>query len=326
MKQMKSFVCLALVAALAFSGYEAAQAEEAGAPYVEQYEGNVEENASDEAGMEETGTPEKIAITRKNFKDLTAYVKTKDTNQDGYLSADENRSIFYLENDVDKDGKADVKVNGLEGIENLPYVRFVALTGFTGKKITLPKKSLVTSIRFYRINTKSLTINAPGVKQIKMYHGNGGSMEGKLKAIDISKCDSLMAFANNYCTDKITTLKLPKAKSNLRSLSLCDLKLSTLNLSQYKNLQEVTILRSSVKSLNMGQCKKLLYAYFYCCPNLTSVNASKAAELRYLNWYDCKALRISAVKTAGKGEIRGGEGTYWSSTKKYQEFFQSLNS
>ncbi len=270
-----------------------------------------------------TDADKKIAINSTNFKGLTAFAKKQDTDGDGYLSMAELSKVFVINNDTNNDGKVDIKITGLGGIEHFPNVSTVSLLKYSKSTLTIPKSASVRWLTLYDVNTKSLKINAPGVQEIKL-SSRRSSFKKKLKKLDISNCSKLVIFDINYATDYLTQLKLPKEKSKLRSISLCKVKCSSLDLSKYKNLQEVIVLVSSVKTVNLSKCKKLLYVYFYRCDKLKSVKVNKASKLRYLNWYGCKALKRSGIKTAGKGKIGGGTGMYWLNTKKYNKFIQSL--
>lgn len=271
----------------------------------------------------DSDSDKKIAINNRNFNGLKAFAKKQDTDGDGYLSTDELRKVFRINDDTNQDGKVDVKITGLGGIENFPNVDSVTLLKYSKSKLTIPKSSSVKWLTLYDVNTKSLKIDAPGVQSIDLKNKKF-SFKRKLKKIDISNCSSLVHFDNNYCSDYITQLKLPKQKNNLRSISLYKMKCNSLNLSKYKNLQEVTVLVSTMKSVNLSKCKKLLYVYFYNCGKLKSVKVNKASKLRHLNWYGCSSLKKSRVKTAGKGKIAGGKGMYWINTKKYSKFYSSL--
>lgn len=265
----------------------------------------------------------KIAINDSNFKGLIAFARKQDTDGDGYLSMAELSKVVEIKDDTNQDGKADIKITGLGGIENFPNLIAVSLLRYSKSKLTIPKGSSVKWLTLYDLNTKSLKLDAPGVQNIQLLFRKW-SFKGKLEKLDISNCSKLVKFQNNYGTAQITQLKLPKEKSKLRSISLCKIKRDSLDLSKYKNLQEVTVLVSPMKSVNLNKCKKLLYVYFYDCGKLKSVKADKASKLRYLNWYRCGSLKKSGIKTAGKGKIAGGEGSYWMNTKKYKKFYSSL--
>lgn len=308
MKNRKSALCIALVMVLLATNSICAQAAVTPADTTVIY----------------ADSDEKIAINKTNFKDLTAFAKKQDTDGDGYLSKMELLNVGMIQNDTDNDGKVDIKINGLDGIEKFPNVGVVSLTKYSNSELKIPESSSVKWLKLEDINTTSLKIDAPSVKYIGLYSRSLPS-NLKLKKIDISTCSELVEFSNSYGSGEVTKLKLPKEKSNLRSIMLYGMKCSSLNLTEYKNLQQVDVLCSSMKSINLSKNKELLYVYFYNCKNLKTVKVNKASKLRYLNWYGCSSLKKSGVKTAGKGKIAGGTGSYWLQTKKYQEFYNTIS-
>lgn len=324
MKNRRKMLCLALAMVLLAVNHITvpAAAANTGCGSIDSGVGN-DTTAPDVVINNDSDSDKKIAINDHNFNGLKAFAKKQDTDGDGYLSTAELCKVVHINDDTNQDGKADIKITGLGGIENFPNVTIVSLLKYPKSKLAIPKSSSVKWLTLYDVNTKSLKLDAPSVQSIQLL-SRKWSFKGKLKKLDISSCSSLVKFENNYGTANITQLKLPKEKSKLRSISLCKIKRSSLDLSKYKNLQEVTVLISSMKSVNLNQCKKLLYVYFYGCEKLKNVKVKKASKLRCLNWYNCSSLKKSGIKTAGKGKIAGGKGTYWSGTKKYKKFYSSL--
>ena len=137
----------------------------------------------------------------------------------------------------------------------------------------------------------------------------------------MSRCDKATEiFA--YGEHKTKTLKLPKAKNNLRVLSIAEVSVKTLNLNKYKNLQQVYIYNSDVSKLKINKCKDLRYLYFYFTYKIKNVDVKACKKLRGMDICSTPSLATSKVKAPAKTKITRNQGKWWYKTKAYKNDMQ----
>ena len=199
-------------------------------------------------------------ITKKNFPVFYKELKTYDDDKDGWLSGQELRDVTRL---TVRDA-----VSNLSEIEKLPKLESITVQKYTGKTLTIKNKSL-ERVRLQPF-AKTFTVNAPYVKVLDITPltvtesggvWNSSNEKSPTTSVDVSKCKG--AYSVSVSMPNVSKLKLPSYKKNLAILNLHSLKIKSMNLGEYKNLQ---------------------YLCCYYCENLPNLDLKKNTKLVGL-WY-----------------------------------------
>ena len=248
-----------------------------------------------------------------------------DKNKDGWLDAQEiNELTFFTTIDETKKQNGKYKlikaptISSFKGIEYLTNLYDVSVARYSGKKADLSKcKADMVWIR--GISARQFTLKAPYAKQVFVE----AAPNGKMTKIDVSACKNAVDLSV-YGNKKTKTVKLPKNKKNLKVLSLSDLKVTTLNVNAYENLQQLYVYDCGTKKVQVNKCKDLRYIYFYCCDAIKSLDLTSNKKLRGADFYQTPGLTKSTVKKSKNGKYTWNKGKWWYGTAKYKKDMKDL--
>lgn len=287
----------------------------------------------------EIKTANLYAINKKNFPGIYKLLKkggkastidgvkdiTYDTNGDGWLDEAEIQDVLQISTvniTKKKNGvyhsQPYLKLSSLKGIELLTNVSTISLAHYSGKKIDVSKNK-IHSLWVSGITAKKITVKAPTAKDIHIE----SIYTSKLQKMDLSACKNAVMI-DAYGSKRTKNVKLPKAKKNLKVLSVSDATFGTLNVNKYKNLQQLYIYNSNVKKLKINKCKELRYLYFYYVDKIKSVNTKANKKLRGIDIYATPTLTKSNVKYGKKTKATWGKGKWWYSTKAYKKDMKNI--
>lgn len=277
-----------------------------------------------------------IAIDKKNFSaNMINYVSHKfDKNNDGYLSNKELKNARKLE----FDGDETVQVFDFRGLDKLTYLNEIVCecTEFRNfspdalkriKKLSLhdckieqldfEKMPLLEEANIYYVDTKSdynfkknirlKSLDIGGCKVKKLDVSCLKNLErlviGKgIPVCNLSKNTKLKSFELSSEWDKLDISK----NYNLRSLSIYDTKLKTIDLKNQKKLTRLNIRCKNMETINLMAQKKLVELSIICekCYDIKLPLAKKMKQLQIdapITWFDSskipniRELKISAV-------------------------------
>lgn len=259
-----------------------------------------------------------------NGEEITTFY---DQNNDNWLDPKEIDRIWQLKttyNLVKKNGiskrKPNVTVSSFKGIEYLKKVWSISLAQYDGSSIDVSKNSAVKSISINGFTAKKLTVNAPDATSITLQPNYENP---RIKKIDLSKCNRVVDLTA-YGNKGTKILKLPTAKINLKVLSLSDYAINSINLNDYKNLQQLYFYSCDFKSVKLDKCKNLHYLYFYFCNKIKKLDITPNTALIGADFYYSDKLTRATVKKPKSAKITWNKGKWWYSTKKYQKEIQNL--
>ena len=253
------------------------------------------------------------AYVRKGDSSYTLKEFPYDTNQDGWLTSDE---LSHISNLTVSDSLSDLK-----GIEYLTSLWNITLNKFTGTKADFSNNPKLSHITIERQESKEITIISPTATYISVTE----NFYKDLKKIDLSACDNAVEITADGGQGTLTTLKLPKEKSNLRILSISSLKCDTLDLNAYKNLEQLYIYGGSISSINVKKCKELRYCYLFYCSTIKSLDLSANTKLKGADFYKNDKLTVSNVKAPKKAKITSNTGKWWYDTDSYEKDMKRIN-
>ena len=250
----------------------------------------------------------------QNGSDSTLKTFYYDRNQDGWLDADEISAIASL--------TVSDSISNLKGIEHLTSLMGICLSKFTGTKADFSQNLNLSNITIERQDSQKLTVISPTARHVSIlgYY----TPYDKPKELDFSACDSVVDLTAYACQSTLTTLKLPKEKSNLRILSIDKLKCNTLDLNAYKNLEQLYVYSSDLSSIKVKKCKELRYFYLFYCSTIKSVDLSANTKLRGADFYHNDKLTVSNVKAPKKAKITSNTGKWWYQTDSYKKDMERI--
>lgn len=248
-----------------------------------------------------------------------------DLNGDAWLDPaeiDKLTSINAMDVTEKKKGKKKTvkapTVTSVKGIEYLKCLSTLYLERYTGTKMDLSKNK-ITYVHLNSVKGKQFTLVAPDARVVCVYADD----KVKMKKMDFSKCN--MAVDINVNGNSGTkTLKLPKTKTNLKVLSVGEIKLSTLNMNAYKNLQQLYVASCPVKKVTVNKCKNLRYIYFAWCDKIKSLNLKSNKKIRGADFNECSGLTKKTVKRSKKGKYTWNKGIWWYDTTQYHKDVEKI--
>ncbi|MFW5631951.1 MAG: hypothetical protein ACOCMZ_02220, partial [Acetivibrio ethanolgignens] len=235
-----------------------------------------------------------------------------DQNKDGWLDQGEINDIRTLMT-------KDTKISSLKGVEYLTNLESINLAQYSGTKLDLSKNK-IRNVQVRGILSKEITVIAPEAEKIFV---EADMKQQKLSKIDVSACASVVDLNIGNWKSVVKTVRLPKEKKKLVSLSIRGFSGSTLDVNAYTKLKELDVLMCNISKVKLEKCKELRYLYFYRCNNIKSMDLSKNTKLKYLDFYDCRSISLKAVKRPKATKATTGKGCYWWETKDYQTDMRS---
>lgn len=266
---------------------------------------------------EEYQTGKAVKISKTNFPSFYKILQseTYDYNQDGWLSEMEIANCRSL--------TITSAISDLTGIEKLTSLEKLVIAKYKGTTLTVNNASI--SYIVVEPYGKKLTVNAPYVK--RLYIGmlsvseSGGTSNWHsgstvTTSVNVSKCKAVNSLSVNLPT--VSTLKLPTTGTNLAILELDELKIKSIDLSAYKNLQYLRCyFCENLSKLDLTKNTKLEGLWF-CSTKIKTLNLSKQKVLEELDTYCSSNLKV----TFASGASVNWSKTYNTGVYKIQERIQ----
>ncbi len=280
-----------------------------------------------------------VAITKRNFPGLYKILKNGsrkstltgtekvvyDKNGDAWLDPEEIQGIYSLDTaDVykKKNGKYTVTkaptISNLKGIEYLSQVCSISFARYGGKKFDVSKNK-VDFINIRAVTAKKITVIAPQAENVSIQSDEGV----KVSSMDVSQCGNAVNLLV-YGNEGTKKLKLPQNKTKLKILSLSEFGFRNLNMNAYKNLRQLYVYDSKIRTVQVNKCKKLNYIYFYFGWKINRLNLASNRNLVGADFVKTPGLTRNTVKRPKGAKVTWGKGKWWYSTKRYKKFMAKL--
>ncbi len=248
-----------------------------------------------------------------------------DINKDGWLDQEEIDKIWMIGtlneskkvNGVYKFTKAP-NISGFKGIEYFHNLHSVYVARYSGKKADF-SKSPVKMVDIRGISAKQITVIAPNAENVMVE----ADYNNKMTKIDLSKCGQAVEIYA-YGNESTKNVKLPKAKKNLKILSVSEIGIKNLDVNKYTNLQQLYVYDSDMTSVKVNKCKDLRYIYFWYCYNIRSLDLKSNNKLRGADFYKTPGLTSSTVKKSKSGKYTWNKGKWWYSTSAYKKDMKKI--
>ncbi len=242
----------------------------------------------------------KIKISKSNFPSFYKTLKESsyDYNQDGWLSQFEIDNVKNL--------TIEESTSNLTGIEKLTSLKKLILAKYTSSTLKIQHPTLDNIM--LEPYTKKITVNAPTIKQLYIglisissdgWISNWHSGTTVTTKVDVSKCKALNSLSVGIET--VSSLTLPTDTKNLAILNINRLKIKTINLSSYVNLQYLCCFYcDNLSSLDLSNNKKLIGLWFTQSKNskIRKLDLSNLTALEELNTYGDSTLKVTLAKDA----------------------------